>query len=152
MSQPDARVLSRFLAKQIVKSAKKGAPAEEDLALAISEVELETQIAGASFIKVTVIDPEWAIITSGWIDVVEGLVDQIEVEFPEKSGQPHAHVRGPHRRLHARVLGAEDLPAGYEHEGAGHPRSRARSRAQRRTADRLPLQSDQQDPAGRTKL
>ncbi len=86
MSQPDAHVLSRFLAKQIVKSAKKGAPAEEDLAKAISEVELETQIAGASFIKVTVIDPEWAIITSGWIDVVEGLVDQIEVEFPEKSG------------------------------------------------------------------
>src|ERR1700722_11196850 len=86
MSQPDARIVSRFVAKQIVKSAKKGAPAVEDLAKAISEIELETQIAGASFIKVFVIDPELDLLTSGWLDVEEGLVDQIEVEFPEKSG------------------------------------------------------------------
>lgn len=83
---PDPRVLTRFLAKQIVSSAKKGAPTVENLAKAISEIELQTQILGASFIKVTVIDPEWTITTSGWLEVVEGLVNQIEVEFPEKSG------------------------------------------------------------------
>jgi cell wall-associated NlpC family hydrolase len=86
MSQPDPQLLSHFIAKQVVKSAKKGAPAVEDLAKAISEIELQTEIQGASFLKVTVIDPEWAITTSGWLEVVEGLVDQIEVEFPEKSG------------------------------------------------------------------
>jgi murein DD-endopeptidase MepM/ murein hydrolase activator NlpD len=84
--QPDPHIVSHFLAKQIVKSAKKGAPAVEDLAKAISEIELETQILGASFIKVMVIDPEWDLLTSGWLDVTDGLVDQIEVEFPEKSG------------------------------------------------------------------
>lgn len=87
MSAPaDPGIISRFLAKQIQKGAPKGAPEVEDLAKAISEIELQTQILGASFIKVHVIDPEWAITTSGWLEVVEGLVHPIEVEFPEKSG------------------------------------------------------------------
>jgi cell wall-associated NlpC family hydrolase len=86
VSAPDPHVVSHFIAKQVVKSAKKGAPSEIDLAKAISEIELQTQILGASFLKVTVIDPEWSIMTSGWLDVVDGRVDEIEVEFPEKSG------------------------------------------------------------------
>lgn len=86
MSEIDAGVITRFMAKQIVTKAKNGAPKEEDLAERISEIELKTQILGASYIVVKVIDPEWELATSGWLDVDGGLLQQIEVEFPEGSG------------------------------------------------------------------
>lgn len=82
-----AQLVSTFIATAMVKSAKGQTPQAEGLASAISEIELETQIAGASFIKVSVVDPYWVLATSGWLDVSdEGLLDEIEVEFPEKSG------------------------------------------------------------------
>ena len=88
MSEPlGSQRVTNFLAKSIVKSAKGETPDEKQLASSISEIELETQIAGASFIKVSCIDPYWVLATSGWLDVSdEGLLDEIEVEFPEKSG------------------------------------------------------------------
>jgi cell wall-associated NlpC family hydrolase len=82
-----AQIVSSFLATAMVKTAKGTTPETDQLAAAIDEIELETQIAGASFIKVYVTDPYWVIATSGWLDVnEEGLLDEIEVEFPEKSG------------------------------------------------------------------
>jgi len=70
----------------MVKSAKGTTPDTQQLAAAITEIELETQIAGASFIKVYLDDPYWVLSTTGWLDQKEGLVDEIEVEFPEGSG------------------------------------------------------------------
>jgi NlpC/P60 family len=85
VQRPSPTIVSHFLAKQI--AAHKGTPKAEELAAALSEIELETQIAGASFIKVFLIDPEWAIATSGFLSAnEEGLLGAIEVEFPEKSG------------------------------------------------------------------
>jgi cell wall-associated NlpC family hydrolase len=86
VSKLDAGIITRFMAKQIVTGASSGAPKEEDLAERISEIELKTQILGASYIVVKVIDPEWELATSGWLDVEGGLLQQIEVEFPEGSG------------------------------------------------------------------
>jgi cell wall-associated NlpC family hydrolase len=86
MSEIDAGAITRFVAKQIVTGASSGAPKEEDLAERISEIELKTQILGASYIVVKVIDPGWKLATSGWLDVEGGLLQQIEVEFPEGSG------------------------------------------------------------------
>ena len=81
---PDAARVASFLAKQM--KSKKG-PSEHELAEAISEIELETQTKGSSFIKVHMIDPEWEIICSGLIDRNdEGLLPPIDVEFPQGSG------------------------------------------------------------------
>ncbi len=77
--------LPHFLVKQL--HPEKHGLNEADLATAIQEIEIETQIYGASFLKVHVIDPEWKIITSGLIKANEdGLLNELEVEFPERSG------------------------------------------------------------------
>lgn len=83
---PQAELIAKFFAKRVKKSSKRGVVNEVELAERVGEIELETQILGASFITVTIIDPEWALQTSGFVDVVEGLLDEIEVEFPENSG------------------------------------------------------------------
>lgn len=83
---PDGEALARFLAKRITASAKKGGVNEAELANRIGEIEIETQISGASFLKAHIIDPEWALTTSGWLELKEGLLEPIEVEFPEGSG------------------------------------------------------------------
>jgi len=88
--RPSATRIPRFLATRIISEAerfKKGTPEHEELAQAITEVELETQIEGASYIKVYVVDPYWVLTLSGFVDTnEEGILDPIEVEFPEKSG------------------------------------------------------------------
>ena len=78
----DAEQIGRFLAKSVAKSAKKGGVSEVELAERIGEIELETQILGASFIKVKIIDPELTLLNSGWLEVKEGLLQPITVEFP----------------------------------------------------------------------
>jgi cell wall-associated NlpC family hydrolase len=83
----NAQALSKFLAKKISEGSAKGTVSEEELASRISEIELQTQISGASFIKVQIIDPEWTLQTSGFVDVNdEGFLNDVEVEFPEGSG------------------------------------------------------------------
>jgi len=79
---PSATTVAHFLAKHMVN--EKG---REELAEAICEVEVRTQIKGASFIIVHLGDPQWEIATSGIVDLnPEGLLPEIEVEFPEHSG------------------------------------------------------------------
>lgn len=82
--QLDPELVSHLLAKQIVGKGEHAKVAE--LAGAVSEVELQTQILGASFIKVHLVDPGLAIINSGLIQQEEGILKEVEVEFPEKSG------------------------------------------------------------------
>lgn len=82
---PAADQVTHFLVKAMLSEVD-GGPSEDELFEAIGEIELETQIAGASFIKVDLNDPNWAILTSGLFDVEGGLLRDIEVEFPEGSG------------------------------------------------------------------
>ena len=84
---PEAGPIIRFMAKKIAASAEKksDAPQEVELAESIGEIELETQILGASFIKVHIIDPELEYLNQGWLQMKEGLLEPIEVEFPEGS-------------------------------------------------------------------
>jgi len=88
---PDGEALAKFFAKQVLqgfpgsKTVKQGAVDEVELANRIGEIEIETQIAGASYLKAHIIDPEWALTISGWLKVKEGLLQPIEVEFPEGS-------------------------------------------------------------------
>lgn len=88
---PSATTVASFIATKILLTAsgKKNSVSlsAEEFANAVSEIELETQIKGASFIKVHLIDPNWKIATSGLVDVnAEGLLPEAEAEFPEKSG------------------------------------------------------------------
>lgn len=84
---PDPDPTARFIATHIARTAKKNPPQVDDLAWAISEVTLETQMAGASLLTVPLADPQWSLVTSGFLDVNEdGLLDEIDVEFPEGSG------------------------------------------------------------------
>src|SRR5438477_1638839 len=77
--------LPHFLVKQL-GPAKYGLD-ETNLATAIQEIELQTQLQGSSLLIVHVIDPEWEIINSGLIKAVEdGLLKELEVEFPEGTG------------------------------------------------------------------
>ena len=74
--------VATFLAKHIAKQATVD---DRELAEAISEVELETQIEGAPFIKVHLIDPYYRLLTSGFVEVVNERLNDIQVEFPEGS-------------------------------------------------------------------
>jgi hypothetical protein len=77
--------LTRFVVKQLKPGKHKLSEAE--LATNLQEVEVQTQIAGASFLKLHVIDPEWTVQTSGLVAVNEdGLLNELELEFPEGSG------------------------------------------------------------------
>lgn len=82
--------LPHFLVRQIhtfATKAKRSVPPEEELVTAVAEIEEQTQIAGASFLTAHFADPEGKIATSGLIQMDEdGLLDEIEVEFPEASG------------------------------------------------------------------
>jgi cell wall-associated NlpC family hydrolase len=82
----DAELISKFFAKRVTASVKKGAVNEVELAERIGEIELETQILGASFLKVHIIDPELTLLNSGWLEMREGLLLPVTVEFPEGSG------------------------------------------------------------------
>jgi hypothetical protein len=74
-----------FIVRQL--QPEKHGLTEADLATAIAEVESQTQILGASFISVHVSDPEWTIVTSGLVRVdADGMLNELEVEFPEGSG------------------------------------------------------------------
>src|ERR1017187_7027970 len=80
-----APYIPHFLVKQL--GAQKHGLQEADLATKIKEVEIETQILGASFIKIHIVDPEWEVITSGLVAVDEdGLLNELVVEFPEGTG------------------------------------------------------------------
>lgn len=96
---PDAQTVATFLAKRISKG-----PGRQEIAEAISEVELETQTKGSSFIKIHFIDPEWDLIDSGLFDRnSEGLLPEVEVEFPQRTGwlwvlcacEPSNELSGP---------------------------------------------------------
>lgn len=84
---PNAQAISTFLATQIVDASAKGQVEVVQLAERIGEIEIQTQIAGASTMKVTVIDPEWELSKSGFVTPdEEGFLPVVEVEFPESSG------------------------------------------------------------------
>lgn len=79
--------VSTLIATDIQSSALHGLPAREELAQVISEVQLQTQTLGASLLHIRIIDPGWAIQRTGWLNVSDdGLLDEIEVEFPNNSG------------------------------------------------------------------
>lgn len=83
--QDEPSPLVHFVVKQL--QPQKHGISELNLATAIQEIEIQTQILGASFLKLHIIDPEWTIIDSGLIAVDEdGLLNELVVEFPEKTG------------------------------------------------------------------
>lgn len=83
----NAEVICKFLAKQITTGSKKNSVNEIELAERIGDIELRTQVTEASYIKVTVIDPEGALQTAGFVTPdEEGFLPEVEVEFPEGSG------------------------------------------------------------------
>lgn len=87
MSEPrlGSTSIPEFVVKQLNPS--KYGLSETDLTTALQDVELQTQILGASFIKVFVDDPEWVIQNSGLIRVnSDGILNELEVEYPESSG------------------------------------------------------------------
>lgn len=88
---PDPDRVYNLLARRIVEGSNHAVKVEA-LAEALGEIEMETQIIGASFLKVELIDPDWKIVTSGLIDLVseagEGLPQRlapVEIEYPHGS-------------------------------------------------------------------
>lgn len=83
---PEVEAMARFVAKHIVKTGKRGTIEEVELATRITEIEEETELLGADFVKVHVIDPDWVLQNSGFVTIDdEGQLDEIEIEFPEGS-------------------------------------------------------------------
>jgi hypothetical protein len=79
--------VAHLLASDITTSAKGKTPEAEDLAAAISEITLRTQIAGASTLTIDLIDPDGVISSIGFLDANDdGMLDAIEVEYPPGTG------------------------------------------------------------------
>ena len=78
--------MAQFVAKRIKATSKRGTVNEAELSDRITEIEEETEVLGANYIKVHVIDPYWTLQNSGFVDVdSQGLLDEIEIEFPQGS-------------------------------------------------------------------
>lgn len=83
-AEPEA--IATFVASQLVGNAKGAAPPLIDLASAITNVEVETSIIGASLLKVTLLDEDWLLMTTGWLNVDDaGFLDAVDVNYPPKS-------------------------------------------------------------------
>jgi Peptidase family M23 len=87
----DGTALRRLVAKRVTSSATRligtQAVSEAELADRLAEIELQTQTGGASFLKLHLDDPDLSLTTSGWLARnKEGLLEAVELEFPEKSG------------------------------------------------------------------
>jgi hypothetical protein len=76
-------------ARQIVESRRKRrkpAPKQVDLETAITNISIEDTIRGSSTITLTLADPEWVLITSGFLDAdKDGKLDPIDVNYPDGS-------------------------------------------------------------------
>ncbi|UTI62244.1 C40 family peptidase [Paraconexibacter antarcticus] len=82
----DAQAIPHLVAADITRSAGGKTPSTIDLASAISEIQTRSQISGASTLTVDLIDPDWVILTSGFLDLDEnGRLDTIEVNYPDGS-------------------------------------------------------------------
>lgn len=78
--------LSHLIATSVKATAAGTTPSAEDLANAVAEVTVESQTLGASLLQVTMNDPNWAILRSGFLNVTaDGLLDAIDVNFPQGS-------------------------------------------------------------------
>lgn len=78
--------LSHLIATSVKATATGTTPSAEDLASAVAEVTVESQTLGASLLQVTMNDPNWAILRSGFLNVTaDGLLDAIDVNFPQGS-------------------------------------------------------------------
>jgi len=80
----DNLTLVSVLASGLNKTAKKVVK-QKQLVEAISEVTLETQIAGASTLTITLADPDWVLQTSGLWEAKKEILTPVEVNFPEGS-------------------------------------------------------------------
>jgi len=84
--------ITHFLAKGISETKVDGKSVTSsikpvELAESISEIEIQTEIKGANFIKVHISDPYWTVAASGLCTPnSEGLLPQVAVEFPEETG------------------------------------------------------------------
>jgi hypothetical protein len=62
-------------------------PDAENLATAITDIQVETTITGASQLRVTLVDHEWDLLTSGWLDTdAHGFLPKLYVGYPRGSG------------------------------------------------------------------
>lgn len=75
-----------IFAKQLLKNAKGKKPAVVELTDAIADVTINTTIEGASSLVLSVIDPQWDILTSDFLaHDKQGRLDAIDVNYPEGS-------------------------------------------------------------------
>lgn len=83
---PEAQAMADFVAKRVKATSTRGTLDEVELSDRIGEIEEETQIKGTDYLKLHIIDPDWTLQNSGFVDVdSDGLLDEIEVEFPAGS-------------------------------------------------------------------
>jgi hypothetical protein len=83
---PEAEAIAKFVAKRIKATSTRGTLNEAELSDRITEIEEETQVLGANYVKVHIIDPYWTLQNSGFVDVdKQGMLDEIQIEFPQAS-------------------------------------------------------------------
>lgn len=85
----DASADADFIARQVIagkKRAKRPVPALVDLATAITDIQLDDTMQGSSTLTVTIADPEWDLMESGFFDANEDArLDTIDVNYPQGS-------------------------------------------------------------------
>ncbi len=82
---PNREMIAPANTREVVaKQMQKGHhPKVLDLSSAITEIEIETTIQGASILTLHLMDPDWQLLTSGFIAVDEdGLLQAIDVNLP----------------------------------------------------------------------
>jgi hypothetical protein len=76
-------------ARQVVsekRRLKKKAPSAADFATAITGMSISDTARGSSTITLTIADPDWTLLDSGFFDTNEdGVLDAVEVNYPENS-------------------------------------------------------------------
>jgi hypothetical protein len=81
----DAHVWASHIAAA-KKKAGRPAPTETDLAQAITSIDITDLMAGSSTIELTISDPGWTLLDSGFFDTdADGKLDVIDVNYPDGS-------------------------------------------------------------------
>src|SRR4051794_34346290 len=80
----DPDLLIQQVHKALTKKGFKGTVAQ--FQRSFSDISINTTTQGASTLKISLIDPEWVLLTSGFLDTDDdGRLDAIDINFPQTS-------------------------------------------------------------------
>jgi hypothetical protein len=85
---PDYDMTWNVIARQVLDQIKKSQPkvTQVELESIIADIRIETTVDGASTLEIDLIDPDWLLLTSGFLNVDDkNKLNAVDINYPRKS-------------------------------------------------------------------